>query len=254
MTLSPQLLDEVQWLRVAVYLVLGPIAVGHLCTYLKLRHGWASGYTRKLNHLGIMLITAPLLAVLPDTQLIMSVLVATSLQVVLYTSAAYSERPLLHALAVHSLRERDAPRSRFFFLMPMITTNVSLVAAVLLFPMLLVKIAFFTVAVADGMAEPVGLRFGKGNTYQIPDLVWGGRNTKSIAGSGAVFVLALATSLLLLSWVHGLTPAVLLTCGAYATAMTLLEAVSPRGSDNMLMILLGPLFLMGLMHVTALAS
>lgn len=248
---SLQIFDNVQWLRVAIYLLMGPVAIGQLCTYLKRSYGWPSGYTRKLNHIGIMLITAPLLAVLPDRELIVSVIAATTLQVMLYVTAAYSERPLVHALAEHSLRERDAPRSRFFFLMPMITTNVALVLAVFMYPMLLVKVAFFTVAIGDGLAEPIGLRFGKNNTYRIRGVIWGGRNTKSIAGSASVFAFALCVSLALLGTQAPWSSGVLAVGFCYAAALTALEAVSPRGMDNMLMILIGPLVLLCLHHVLA---
>jgi dolichol kinase len=232
-------------MRVALYLVLGPILIGQVCTHLKNRYRWAGGYTRKLNHVGIMLITAPLLAVLPDRELLMSVMVATALQVCLYSAAAYSRRPAIHALAAHSLRERDAPRSRFFFLMPMITTNVALVAAVLLFPMDLVKIAFFTVALGDGLAEPVGLWLGRRNTYTVRDFIWGERNTKSFAGSLTVFLFAAVVALAMLgSGSSSVDAGLALSVLTYATAMTALEAASPRGMDNMIMILLGPAVLL----------
>ncbi len=255
MPLNPHSLDDVQWMRVALYLVLGPILIGHVCTYLKGRYRWAGGYTRKLNHVGIMLVTAPLLAVLPDRQLLMSVLVATSLQVGLYWVAAYSRLPVIHALAAHSLRERDAPQSRFFFLMPMITTNVALVMAVLMFPMHLVKVAFFTVALGDGFAEPIGLWLGRSNTYQVRDFFWGERNTKSLAGSLTVFVFAGAVALTMLGTAHGGVDVPLAICVlVYAVAMTILEAMSPRGMDNMTIILLGPLLLMALLPTAVMAS
>lgn len=235
---------EVQWVRVALYLLLGPVLIGHVCTWLKERYRWAGGYTRKINHVGIMLVTAPLLVVLPDRELMMSVMVATTLQIGLYSAAAYSRGPALHALAAHSLRERDAPDARFFFLMPMITTNLALAAAVLLFPMTLVKIAFFTVALGDGLAEPVGLWLGRRNGYRVRDPFWGRYNAKSLAGSLTVFVFAVGvagvfwapmSAAMDMRFVAGL--------GIYGLAMTALEALAPRGMDNMIMILLGPVVL-----------
>lgn len=254
MSLSHELFAQVQWHRVALYLILGPVLVGQICTYIKLRHGMASGYTRKLNHLGIMLVTGPLLAVLPDSQLLVSILVTTVLQVALYTVAAYSPRPMLHALAVHSLRERDAPRARFFFLMPMITTNVALVLAALLFPMDLVKVAFFTVAVADGLAEPVGLKLGRNNTYHVRDVIWGTVNTKSVAGSLTVSVCAFGVAMLLLSTSQPISQSLLAVCAIYALLSTALEALSPRGMDNMILMLLCPLLLLALQQIFGMGS
>lgn len=254
MLFNPQTFNDVQWMRVALYLVLGPVLIGQVCTYLKSRYRWAGGYTRKLNHVGIMLITAPLLAVLPDRQLLMSIMAATTFQVGLYWVAAYSRRPAIHALAAHSLRERDAPNSRFFFLMPMITTNIALVVAVLVFPMPLVKVAFFTVALGDGFAEPVGMWLGRSNAYQVRDFFWGERNTKSLAGSLTVFLFAAAVALTMLAPDRGDLDAVFgLGVLAYAISVTLLEAVSPRGMDNMTIILLGPILLLMLVPAASVA-
>lgn len=249
MQMSATVFDNVQWLRVAVYLVVGPLLIGYACSYMKHRYAWAGHYTRKINHIGIMIVTAPILAVLPDAQLLSSVLVASVVQVCIYIAAANSERPLLHAVAFHSLRVSDEPRSRLFFLLPMISTNIALAVAVLLFPMTLVKIAFFTVALGDGLAEPIGILLGKGNRFQVRDLLWKGSNTKSIAGCLTVFVCAFLVALVCFGIHNTVTPSLLGLCAAYAFTSTALEASSPRALDNMLMIVVLPLVMLGLMDL-----
>ena len=249
MQLSTTVFDNVQWFRVAIYLVVGPLLIGQICSHMKLRYAWAGGYTRKINHLGIMLVTAPILAVLPDAQLLPSVLVASAAQVCIYVAAAHSEQPILHAVALHSLRATDEPRSRLFFLLPMISFNVALGISVLLYPMTLVKIAFFTVALGDGLAEPAGLLFGKGNRFQVRDWLWNGRNTKSIAGCLTVLAFAFLTALLLLGVQQAVTPTLVVLCAAYAIVSVALEALSPRGLDNMVLIIFSPLAIQGLMRL-----
>ncbi|UPG85801.1 hypothetical protein L2Y94_00110 [Luteibacter aegosomatis] len=249
MEMSRTLIDQIQWLRVALYLVVGPLLIGQVCSYLKARYPRAGDYTRKINHIGIMIVTAPILAVLPDAQLLPSVLVASAVQVAIYVVAANSTQPLLHAVAFHSLRVTDEPRSRLFFLLPMISFNVALAVSVLLYSMTLVKIAFFTVALGDGLAEPAGFLLGKGNRFQVTDKVWRGSNTKSIAGCLTVLIFAFATAMVFLGAQQPIEPRLLLLCASYAIACTALEALSPRGLDNMVLIIFAPLAMMGLMAI-----
>ncbi|MGN2246804.1 hypothetical protein ACFWZ3_08955 [Frateuria sp. GZRR35] len=247
MQMGTAVFDNVQWLRVAIYLVVGPLLIGQICSYMKARCAWAGDYTRKINHIGIMIVTAPILAVLPDAQLLPSVLVASAIQVCIYAVAANSERPMLHAVAFHSLRVSDEPRSRLFFLLPMISFNVALAVSVLLYPMTLVKIAFFTVALGDGLAEPVGFLLGKGNRFQVRDRLWNGSNTKSVAGCLAVFVFAFLMALVFFGIQQTVSTRLLGICAAYAAVATMLEALSPRGLDNMVLIIFAPLAMQGLM-------
>jgi dolichol kinase len=230
-------------LRLLSYLFLSTFVLGNLATYLRRKRSWPDGYTRKLNHFGHMLISTPLLAFLPMEQLLPSVLIASVAVVVIYGVSACSRRPWLHGIVAGSLRDRDAPHSRFFFFMPLVAGNVGLVVAAASFPIELVRIAFFTVAFADGFAEPVGLRFGRTNGFRVPDPLWRRHNTKSVAGSSAVFLWSLVIAVVVLSLGHGLGPAVLAISLAYAVSVTSIEALSPRGMDNMLLFLLGPALL-----------
>ncbi|MFN3298341.1 hypothetical protein [Caldimonas sp.] len=238
------LLANVVWWRVGLFLVLGPLLFGNACSLLRARHRLQDGYSRKLHHVGIMLISGPCLAVLPDEQLLPSMIVASLALITISFIAAYSRVPVLAGMAAHSLRRRDAPHSRFFFLMPMITSNVAITISALLFPLTLVKVAFFTVAVADGLAEPVGVRFGASNTYRVQDIIWGWTNTKSVAGSATVFVLSAAVFAAVLS-ISGHAPvATVPVVIAFAALTTTIEAFSPRGMDNMLIMLITPVFLL----------
>lgn len=126
--------------------------------------------------------------------------------------------------------------------MPMVTSNVAIAVSSVLYPLATVKVAFFTVALADGLAEPVGVRFGQSNTYRVPDPLWGRTNTKSLAGSGIVFLMSGLVALAMLTFL-GVDPAAAIVLGSgYALLTTMVEAVSPRGLDNMLIMLVSPLF------------
>ena len=250
MVMPEMAFDQVPWWRVVVYLVLSTVVLGNVSTVVRRRMNWADGYSRKLNHIGIMLITVPLLAFLPDEQLVPAIFVGSVGLVAIYGLSAVSSRPLLFGIVSGSLRQRDAPYSRLFFFLPLISFNVTLSLSTLFFPMDIVRVAFYTVALADGLAEPVGLRFGGGNTYEVRDLVWGRRNTKSVAGSSMVFAVAFAIALAMLATRPGIPVAAAAGIAlAYAAAATALEAVSPRGMDNMLLAAACPLVLSSLMGV-----
>jgi dolichol kinase len=237
--LIPIDLDRVEWERVALFLFFSTVVLGHCATYLRGALNWEDGYSRKLNHVGVMLLSAPFLAFLPEHKLYPSVAVATVGVTLIYAISASSTHPLIRGIVSGSLRKRDEPNSRFFFFFPLITFNVALVLAGLILPLEVVRTAFFTVAVADGFAEPVGLYLGRSNTYHVRDVVWGGKNTKSLAGSGAVFLVTLTVAGLALVQQHPMAVELIAVALGYAVAITAIEACSPRGFDNMLLVLFG---------------
>jgi dolichol kinase len=235
--------SRVEWGRVALYLFLSTFVLGSCSTWLRDRLQWEDGYSRKINHVGVMLLSAPLLAFLPKENLYPSVAVSAVGVTTIYAISACSTQPLIHGIVAGSLRKRDAPNSRFFFFFPLISFDIALILAGLILPLDVVRTAFFTVAVADGFAEPVGLYLGRNNTYHVRDMVWGGKNRKSIAGSSTVLFIALAVAILALSQLHPLAVGLLAASLGYAIAITAVEACSPRGFDNMLLVLIGSVVL-----------
>lgn len=248
-TLPALAFDEVPWWRVATYLLLSTVVLGNVATSLRRRWQWADGYSRKLNHVGIMLITLPLLAFLPDRQLLPAILVGSLGLVVIYGVAAASTRPLVFGIVSGSLRQRDAPYSRFFFFLPLVSFNLALSASTFLFPMDMVRAAFYTVALADGLAEPVGLRFGAGNTFRVRDPLWKRHNTKSLAGSSTVMLVAFSVGLVMLAGRHGLSFSTVAAAFAYGVVTAVVEALSPRGLDNLLLAAVCPVALSVLVRV-----
>ncbi|HVJ66629.1 MAG TPA: hypothetical protein VM510_01525 [Caulifigura sp.] len=239
MTFFLNFLDRVEWGRVGLYVFLSTVVLGSCATYLRDRLGWEDGYSRKLNHVGVMLLSAPILAFLPKERLYPSVVFAALGVTLVYAISALSTHPLIRGIVAGSLRRRDAPYSRFFFFFPLVTYDIALIVAGLLLPVEMVRTAFFTVAFADGFAEPIGLYLGRNNTYHVPDMVWGGRNRKSLAGSSAVLFVALLVASFALSQHYPFAVGLLAAAFVYAVAMAAIEAFSPRGFDNMLLVLGG---------------
>lgn len=235
--------EIIPWARVLTYLFLSTFFLGNISSYLKIKFLINSGYTRKINHIGIMLISAPLIAFLPDHILKPTLFVSSILLTVIYIIAAVSKKKLIHGIIFGSLRDRDNPNSKFFFFLPFLTFNIAIALSTTIFPFNIIRVAFFTVAIADGLAEPIGLFFGKNNTYKVKDFIWKRYNTKSIAGSFLVFF---ASFLICLGFflIEGVSffNSVIISI-AYGIWIAVVEALSPRGFDNMLLVLFGIPFL-----------
>lgn len=242
---------EMPWLRLTSYLILSTFVLGNIATHLRYRRGWLDGYTRKLCHFGHMAIATPLLAFLPPVQLLPAIGLGSVAVVLIYALGALSRHPLLYGMVAGSLRERDAPHARLFFFLPLIAGNVALVAAACVFPVNFVRVAFFTAAISDGVAEPVGLRFGRNNRFAVKDPLWRRTNTKSVAGSLAVLLTSCAIALIFFAAAGKTGPAAMAGGVAYAVAVTCLEALAPRGLDNMLLLFFGSFVILAIWGLIA---
>lgn len=236
-------LSNISWIRLLIYLVISTFFLGNLSTYLKRKILWHDGYSRKLNHFGHMVISTPLLAFLPVNILIPTVFVGSILVILIYGLSSISKKRYIYGIVEGSLRERDNPRKRFFFFFPLITGNIALIFCVLNYPLDYVRIAFFTVAFADGFAEPVGLKFGVNNKYKVKDYIWGGENKKSAAGSFIVFLFSFLICFLFFLYLKEFSISILMLSLIYGVLIFIVEAISPRGMDNMNIFLFSPLFL-----------
>lgn len=190
-----------------------------------------------------MLLAGLLLGYLPSYQLVPSVIVAGSGLILVYGVAAAKTDSSLHRIIDGSLRNEQDGQRKLHFFFPFTLFLGALIVVAIYMPLDYVRVAFFTVAVADGLAEPVGLKYGKGCQYHVPDICWGGVCSRSLAGSLAVFIISFAIVLFLvqspLLW--NFKAATL-----YGVLIALLEAASPKGFDNALIMAFGPLILSGL--------
>ena len=94
--------------------------------------------------------------------------------------------------------------------------------------------------VGDGLAEPVGIRFGK-HKYRTRALFSEKKYVRSLEGSACVFIVSVLTLLLFMSSLSSLQFYVLLA--VLPIAMTLSEAFSPHTWDNPFLLFIGFLVL-----------
>lgn len=99
-------------------------------------------------------------------------------------------------------------------------------------------------AIGDGLAEPIGLRFGASTTYSVRDLIFQKTNTKSLVGNA---VIALSAFVVVVIMLYGQLPVwqIVLVGLGFALLMSVLEAVSPRGTDNFLLTITGSAYMNG---------
>lgn len=193
--------------------------------FLKMRCGVKTGYTRKVFH---FLIFGSVVAVqrLWGTPGVCLFGGMTSL-VVAYAVIRGSGHLMYEAMA----REKDAPRSTHYIVVPYFATLIGGLLSNMFFPATAV-LGYLVTGLGDAVAEPVGTRFGR-HKYKVP-AVTGVRATRSLEGSCAVFI---ASALALVIWFFishqfSLSVRPVLVITAIALVSTLVEAVSPHGWDN----------------------
>ncbi|UUA73383.1 hypothetical protein [Cellvibrio sp. QJXJ] len=246
--------SDIQWLRLFTYVFLSTVVLGNITTFIRARFQLRDGYSRKMNHVGIMILAAPTLAFLPEHQLLPSMFIASCLVNGIYIISAMSTKPLIYGIVSGSYRYRDEPRKEFFFFFPVLSFSCALLLTALNYPIEVVRVAFFTVAIADGFAEPIGLKLGKNNTYKVRDFFWNDKNTKSVAGTFSVFLFSFLVAFSLLSFSVGASPTLALAAFIYGLLIAVVENFSPRAMDNMIIMFVSPPLLVAIMTMFSLTG
>jgi phytol kinase len=124
-------------------------------------------------------------------------------------------------------RRSDAPHEAFYFWSSWFLSMAALAGVQLAFgDVVVTRTAALLVGIGDGIAEPIGRRFGR-HRYRVPALTRGSTVVRSLEGSASVFVGCFATLIACFGW------DVLPGAFAIALVLTLVEAVSPHGLDNL---------------------
>jgi dolichol kinase len=224
---------EVSIWRVAVFL--SAIVCSWCITgYLRLHGYLRPGDARKINHILALSGVALWFGWLPAGMARASAMLtgACILLLVTITCLWHKSPPFSWAFAANT-RPSDAPYESLLFWTSWLMSILALLIADLAFmDIQLSRTAALLVGISDGLAEPVGMRWGR-HQYQIQ---WTQRmkpSTRSIEGSLCVALSSLVIILCCyvssgIPWWPQLIGGALLV----ALALTLVEAVSPHGWDN----------------------
>jgi phytol kinase len=231
---------DIDWLRVVGFVAL-VVAVWELAGRLKLI-GWCrAGDARKLNHVTALAGGAVIFGWLPEP--VGRASGYTGMAVAfgfLLVMCASRNRPVFRTMFAGYARESDAPHEAFHVWFSWLVSIAGLVAIDRAFgDLTITRTAGLVLGLADGVAEPVGVRWGR-HRYRVPSLT-GPVEYRSVEGSAAVFV---ATFLVILATRLPTSAGLALLI---ATTVTVAEAASPHGLDNLTI----PLTVGGVLFLTS---
>jgi dolichol kinase len=217
---------------------------------LVIRHGIKVNYTRKINHFVIFFLPIFLSDVFPYEDTIATTLITTLIFVLalLALREPVRKRSNFISTAFASMdRPEDRPHTLYW-----VTTQIAAGYAVLL-PLIyvfsqqgiseLIYIPIFVNGIGDGLAEPVGVRFGR-REYTVQALGSDRTYTRTVEGSACVFLVSLVVIVFFRDaftstqfWV---------ALGVVPVAMTLAEARAPHTWDTPFLFLVGGLCLLAI--------
>lgn len=105
-----------------------------------------------------------------------------------------------------------------------------------------VFIPMIILGLGDGLAEPIGIRFGK-HPYTVSSLFVGRKYTRTLEGSACVFIFSVASVLIFYDLFS--KASIVYTLLSLMILMPIVEAKSPHAWDNPMILLAGYLILIG---------
>ncbi len=204
--------------------VLLALVSGLGCGALRRTRGVDTAYTRKLFHLIIFSVATAVYAGLgPWATYAYS---AGVVAVVLGATLQGAGSTIYEALA----RERDAPHRTAYVITPLVATAAGGLLCVALAGDL-AHVGFLVTGWGDAVGEPAGRRWGR-HPYRAPSLL-GPTGVRTLEGSAAVALASFGAAWVALATAPAAPGAALSGALAIGVATPLVEAVSPRGLDNL---------------------
>jgi dolichol kinase len=213
-------------------------------------------YTRKILHFILFFFPLLLASYLPFRGSLATVLASG---IVFVLSILILSEPLRkHAVFLQIVfASFDRPEDRPYTLL-WLTTQVLATYAVLLGVLIwlqsyekqtLIYITVLVAGVGDGLAEPIGVRFGR-HKYRVRALFTNRSYTRSLEGSACVLVSGILAVLLLQAQLSA--PEFVLAMLAIPPVMTLAEALSPHTWDGPFLYLAGGASTVGVLELSRL--
>jgi phytol kinase len=207
-------------------------------------------YTRKINHFALFIIPMVLDRMIPfgrsiETFMLSAILTVATLFI--YIQPVRSRVPFVRRMFLSFDRPEDRPYTLKWLSTQIIAGYIIIVPAIILFLRLgygtLVFIPVLINGFGDGLAEPVGVRFGK-HQYRTRALFSGRTYERSLEGSACVFLASIVVLFIFQSSFSDIEFIVALA--ALPMAMTLAEAFSPHTWDTPFLFLTGYTVLYGI--------
>jgi hypothetical protein len=217
--------NDIDWVRVGSF-VLTVVATWLVTGALKAAGRLPCDVARKINHVLALAGGAAWFGWLPEDRARASICAAAVILVGLVGVVCALQRrgPFRWAFLANT-RRTDAPHEAFYFWSSWVISAGGLLGIYFLFrDVVVTRTAALLVGIGDGIAEPIGRRIGR-HKYRVRSLT--GTAVRSLEGSAAMFVGCLAV--LIACFGSGAIAAAVLL----ALLLTVVEAVSPHGLDNL---------------------
>lgn len=175
--------------------VLASLVTIQYCTGLLVRHKQIKvNYTRKINHFSLFFIPVFLRAVFPHEQsfgrFITGCVIATVI-LFIYIKPIRNKISIIATMFLSFDRPEDRPNTLWWLFTQILVGYIVLVPAVIFFVSNglaeIIWIPILIIAFGDGLAEPVGIRFGR-HKYKTYALFSKKKYIRSVEGSACVFL------------------------------------------------------------------
>ncbi len=208
-----------------------------------LKAGVKVNYTRKLNHFVLFMLPiglAPLLPYEPNVWTITASAVVFLLTTSIFMKPIRERFSLVRTAFASVDRPEDQPYTLCWIVTQALAAYATLVAIFFILRATgdprLITIPLLITAIGDGLAEPVGVRFGR-HRYRVTSWVSGREYVRSWEGSACVLI----SSIVILLCTASLLTTVQLVCLLLLLPplMTLIEAIAPHSWDAPFLYLAG---------------
>lgn len=207
------------------------------CTGLWVRYrGIKVNYTRKINHFALFFVPVFLRSVFPYEgsleRFIMGCVLGTLL-LFIYIKPIRDKISIIATMFLSFDRPEDRPNTLWWLFTQVLVGYIVLVPAVIIFVQSdlaeIIWIPFFIIIFGDGLAEPVGIRFGR-HTCKAYALFSKKKYVRSLEGSACVLLASIIVVIVFhTSFTHTQFIAALIFI---PPLMTLVEAFSPHTWDT----------------------
>ena len=198
----------------------------YVCGHFKQKLDWRTGMTRKLYHL-IIFTSSFFIQYIWDLKALCYFGLWTSLAV-FFAVLRGNGNTMYEAMA----REGDDPHRTYFIIVPWCATFLGGVLGNVFFGKFAIM-GYLVVGLADSIAEPVGLIWGK-HRYKAFSYGFNGRTTfRSFEGSVSIFTISVPIFIFgLMSLGVSMGASLIVLSLLIGIAIAVVEGVSPHGWDN----------------------
>ncbi len=211
-------------------------------------------YTRKINHFALFFVPVFLRSIFPHEQTFLRFIIGCiigTFVLFIYIKPIRERLPIVATMFLSFDRPEDRPNTLWWLFTQILAGYLILVPAVMFFVVNglagIIWIPLLIVAFGDGLAEPIGIRFGR-HKYTTYAFFSKKKYVRTLEGSACVFLASVIVAIIFRSSFTQLQFIIALV--AIPLLMTVVEAFSPHTWDTPTLYLAGYSALYGISLIT----